>query len=68
NRGAMRLVAEGRSSDSLIEWLCRYALSRDPTSGERAVLSEVAGEGRDPVAVEDLLWLIFMQPEFQIIR
>jgi len=68
NRGAARLVAEGKSSDALIEWLCRYALSRDPTSGERAVLSEVAGEGRDPVAIEDVLWLIFMLPEFQIIR
>ena len=25
-------------------------------------------DGRDPVAAEDLLWLVFMQPEFQMIR
>ena len=68
NQGARRLVSQGKSSEELIEWLYRYALSRDPTSGERAVLLEVSGDGRDPVAVEDLLWMVFMQPEFQIVR
>jgi len=66
--GAQRLVGQGKSSEELIEWLYRFALSREPTAGERTVLMEVAGDGRDPVAVEDLLWMVFMQPEFQIIR
>jgi hypothetical protein len=68
SRGAKRLVNQGKSSDELIEWLYRFALSRVPTAGERVVLLEVAGDGRDPVAIEDLLWMVFMQPEFQIVR
>jgi hypothetical protein len=66
--GAKRLVGEGRSSDELIEWLYEFALSRKPTVSERTVLVEVAGDGRNPIAVEDLLWTIFMLPEFQIVR
>ena len=31
-------------------------------------LSNVAGDSRNPLAVEDLLWMVFMLPEFQIIR
>jgi hypothetical protein len=68
SRGAKHLVSENRSSEDLIAWLYRYALSRAPTAEERTVLSEIAGDGRDPVAVEDLLWTVFMLPEFQIIR
>ncbi len=66
--GAKRLVSQGISADELIEWLYRFALSRDPTAEEQAVLVEIAGDGRDPVAVEDLLWSVFMLPEFQIVR
>jgi hypothetical protein len=66
--GAKRLVNQGPSSEELIAWLYRYALSREPAAGERTVLLEVVGDSRDPVAVEDLLWMVFMQPEFQIIR
>jgi hypothetical protein len=68
SQGAKHLVSQGKSSEELIEWLYRFALSREPTAAERTVLLEVAGDGRDPVVVEDLLWMVFMQPEFQIIR
>ena len=63
-RGARQLTSES----DVGAWLYRYALSRPPTNGEQAVLAEVLGEKPDAVAVEDLLWLIFMQPEFQMIR
>ena len=66
--GAKHLVGQGKTGNELIVWLNRFALSREPTSGEREVLLSVVGDGRDPVVVEDLLWLVFMQPEFQIIR
>jgi hypothetical protein len=66
--GAKALVTQGKSSGELIEWLYLYALSRPPTAGERTVLAEIVGDGRDPVAVEDMLWPVFMLPEFQIIR
>ncbi|MEM7394196.1 MAG: DUF1553 domain-containing protein [Verrucomicrobiota bacterium] len=68
NKGARNLVGAGRSSGELIPWLYRYALSREPTPDEQTVLADIAGDGNDPVAVEDLLWLVFMQPEFQIVR
>ena len=68
NQGAKRLVSEGKSSGDLIDWLYHFALSREATEGERTVLLGAAGDGSDPVAVEDLLWLVCMQPEFQIIR
>ncbi|MCX8252328.1 MAG: DUF1553 domain-containing protein, partial [Dehalococcoidia bacterium] len=66
--GAGRIVAEGKSSGELIDWLYLYALSREPTEEERAVLTEVVGDGKTPIAIEDLLWMVFMQPEFQIVR
>jgi hypothetical protein len=66
--GARRIVAEGKSSGELIDWLYLYALSREPTEEERAVLTEVVGDGKTPIAIEDLLWMVFMQPEFQIVR
>jgi hypothetical protein len=68
NQGAKRLIGQGKSSDELIDWLYLYALSRAPTADERAVLIDIAGDGRDPVAVEDLLWSVIMLPEFQIVR
>ncbi len=67
-RGAQQLVRQNKTSEELIDWLYLYALSREPTADERAVLAEIAGDGRDPVAVEDLLWSVFMLPEFQIVR
>ncbi len=66
--GAKRIVGQKRTRDELIDWCYVYALSREPTTGERTVLIEVLGDGKDPVAIEDLLWIIFMQPEFQIVR
>ena len=68
NRGARHLAGGGKSGANLAAWFFRYALSREPSMGERAVLAKVAGNGRDPVAMEDLLWMVFMQPEFQMIR
>ncbi|MBM81307.1 MAG: hypothetical protein CMJ78_12050 [Planctomycetaceae bacterium] len=63
-QGAQQLTAE----KELGTWLYRYALSRTPTTGEKTVLADVLGENPSALAVEDLLWLVFMQPEFQMIR
>ena len=68
SRGAKGLVSQGKSPEQLMQWLYAYALSREPTPGEAVVLKQIVGNGRDAVAVEDLLWTVFMQPEFQIIR
>jgi hypothetical protein len=50
------------------KWLYRHALSRPPTAGEHKIITEVLGSKPDAIAVEDILWLVFMQPEFQMIR
>ena len=67
-QGAQNLVRQGQTSAELIDWLYRFALSRRPTNDEKSVLAEVVGDGSQPTPVEDLLWMVFMQPEFQIIR
>ena len=67
-QGSQNVVGQKRSGEALIDWLYRFALSRAPTVEEQAVLTEVVGDAQQPIAVEDLLWMVFMQPEFQIIR
>lgn len=68
-QGAGRILQK-RSLDELGAWLFRFALSREPTDGEREVISEIlrAGDADPQRTAEDLMWLVFMQPEFQIIR
>ena len=67
-QGARNLSGKQKSGGELADWLFQYALSRPPAAGESAVLEEVAGDGKDALALEDMLWLVFMQPEFQMIR
>jgi hypothetical protein len=52
----------------LIERLYRHALAREATPGEAAVAREILGNKTTPESLEDLLWVIFMNPEFQFIR
>lgn len=66
--GAKRIAAAGKSNGEIIDWLYLHAFSREPTVGERAILNEVIGDGKNTIAIEDLLWMVFMQPEFQIVR
>tara|TARA_R110002096_G_scaffold54517_22_gene140690 strand:+ start:3780 stop:5669 length:1890 start_codon:yes stop_codon:yes gene_type:complete len=61
-----KLLASKATQSGFVDWLYQYALARLPTADERAVINEVATQ--DLVALEDVLWLVFMQPEFQIIR
>ena len=56
-----------RAAAELVDWLFVSALSRPPSEAEHQVLVEIAGTG-DQTAVADLLWSVFMLPEFQIIR
>ena len=62
--GANQLLGQ----PDLGNWLFQYALSRSPTEDEQALLADVLGSDPEPSSVEDLLWLVFMQPEFQMIR
>jgi cytochrome c553 len=52
----------------LVESLYLQALSRRPTSGELATAQEVLGSPPTIDGLADLLWAVFMLPEFQLIR
>jgi hypothetical protein len=68
NAGANNLKVKAGESDKFINWLYEHTLGRLPTMGEREIISSVITDPKDSQQVEDLLWLVFMQPDFQIIR
>ena len=67
-KGAQAFARKGEESGEMVDWIFRHAFSRAPLAGERTILSSVIGDGRDAQSIEDLLWLVFMQPEYQIVR
>jgi mono/diheme cytochrome c family protein len=69
HHGAGKLQAErGSATDEMVDWLYRFALSRQPTDGELALAREVWGTDPSEADVEDLIWAVIMLPEFQWIR
>lgn len=52
----------------LVDNIYLAMLSRAPSSEERACALEVLAPKPDEQAVQDLLWAILMQPEFQLVR
>lgn len=61
------------SADELVTYLYRYCLARDPTASERelalSLLGTPAADGAlETEGVEDLLWSLFLSPEFHTIR
>jgi hypothetical protein len=68
-RGARNLLARhGASSKELTVYVYRFALSRAPTAEELAATRDLLGDKPTEQGVQDLLWAIFMLPEFQLIR
>jgi hypothetical protein len=53
-----------QSGDRLVTQLFEYALLREPSARERALAARLVAEG----GLEDLLWSVFLLPEFQYIR
>jgi hypothetical protein len=66
--GAERLMAGGHASESLVETLYMRALSRRPSTAEARELSAILGDKPNAQAVEDLLWMVLLLPEFQFVR
>jgi hypothetical protein len=58
----------GSDRNGLIDFLFRFAFSRKPTSEEKAAL--LSALSPEPIAqeIEDVLWAIFMTPEFLLVR
>ena len=54
--------------DQFLESIYLHALCRRPTAEELATGREIVGTALTPEALADLLWLVFMLPEFQLIR
>ena len=67
NAGANNLKAKATKSQ-IYQLALQHTLGRLPTKGEQEIISSVMTDPEDSQQVEDLLWLVFMQPDFQIIR
>ncbi len=67
-QGARRMVASDEEPGRLVDRLFRQSLSRPPTVDERVAALEMLGEDPGREEVEDLLWALFVLPEFQFLR
>lgn len=69
-RGAENLLkAEPNATpEQFVEKLYTRALGRKPTPVELATATQVVGSTATTESLADLLWIVFMLPEFQLIR
>jgi Protein of unknown function (DUF1549)/Protein of unknown function (DUF1553)/Planctomycete cytochrome C len=70
DRGARNLRRQFGDTDPerVIDQLYVAALSRRPTPAERATARDILGSPLTDDGLSDLLWAVFMLPEFQLIR
>jgi hypothetical protein len=70
DRGAANLLKARPQPTAvqLIDEIYRQALSRPATSDERETAASILGPAPTAESVADLLWTVFMLPEFQLIR
>ena len=64
----LAISSKSNSSNELVDWLFRFALTRDPSADERQLAKELLGSSPEQKSVEDLFWAMIMLPEFQLIR
>ena len=57
-----------KSSQELVTWLYAYAYSRPPTPEESAIAIQALGAKPTSSNLQDLLWAMLVQPEFQMVR
>jgi hypothetical protein len=68
-QGARTWIAKKpKSSAELIQDIYQRALCRPPSKSELAAATKFIGHKMKPEPVEDLLWSVFMLPEFQLIH
>jgi hypothetical protein len=68
-QGAKNLLAKlGTNPVEIVNHVYLAMLSREPTSDERAAATEALGTQANEQGVQDLLWAILLQPEFQLVR
>jgi hypothetical protein len=69
NEGAAQLIEEAKSigAKGLTDQIYQQAFSREPTRKERQLALELLGESPSRESIEDFLWAVVMEPEFQLI-
>jgi hypothetical protein len=69
-RGAAALLKSSPTAkaDALADMIYLRALGHRPTAGELAAARELIGSPPTPEGLADLLWVVFVLPEFQLIR
>ena len=65
-QGAMVWRARAQRGEDVLTGLYQTALSRLPTTSERATVREALGGRWTTENLEDLLWALLMNPEFQL--
>jgi hypothetical protein len=66
--GAERLDRDAAPADKLVDSVFMRAIGRRPTPPEKAVLVKELGMRPSRQAIEDLLWMVLLLPEFQFVR
>jgi hypothetical protein len=66
-RAAFRFVDRPDTSHDLVNLLYERAFGRRPTPAEREIALGLVSQPPRREGVEDLLWAMTMQPEFQLI-
>jgi hypothetical protein len=67
-QGAEHLTAKPIPSAELIESVYLQTVGRAPTAAEQRIALQLVGSPAKCAGVEDLLWAVTMQPEFQLIH
>ena len=69
SKGATSLAEDWNSDRSgLIEYIFRFALSRSPGNDEQQILEASLSPQPSAQEIEDVLWAVFMMPEFLLNR
>jgi hypothetical protein len=61
--GAAQL-SKRHQGPALVDHVFIGALTRQPSTREKAIAAELLGSPPTPAGTEDLLWMVFMLPEF----
>ncbi len=67
-RGAAHLLQTQQDAEVLVDQVFKHALTRSPTTAEAEIARDIVGPTPTQQSVADLLWLVFMLPEFQFIQ
>ena len=69
-KGATQLLNthKDKSPIEMVDMIYQRALSRDPNTNERRILRNMLGRRVTQQGLEDMLWSVFMLPEFQHVR